>query len=86
MAKIQVTIDSELLSKAEKLASQLYLTKSGLFTLAISQFIAQNAMVNAITDLSVTMRRIADSSTIDDASRQELEDFERLVKLFTQTK
>lgn len=86
MAKINISIDDELLAKTEKLANQMYMTKSGIMTLALTQFIAQNAMVNAITDMSVTMRRIADEGQIDDSSRKELEDFERLVKLLTQSK
>ena len=86
MAKINISIDDDLLQRTEHLAKQMYLSKSGLISLSLTQFIAQNAMVNAITDLSVTMRKIAEEGQIDEQSRKELEDFERLVKILTQTK
>lgn len=83
MAKINISMDDDLLAKVEKLADEMYMSKSGFISHACTQLVMQNLMVSAVTDLSVAMMKIAETNEIDDKSRQELEDIERLVRMLT---
>lgn len=83
MAKIKVgiTLDEELLRRIDEYADENYLTRSSLISLSVSQFLNAAEVTKAIKDIAFTVRKIADSGTIDDESRRQLEDFERLSKM-----
>ena len=79
--KVNVTLDDELLQRADEYADRNYMSRSGLLSLALTSFLNSNEMMLAIMDLSVSIRKIADQGTVDDDTLQQLEDFERLSKL-----
>lgn len=82
MAKVQISIDDGLLARIDDYADSNYMSRSGLITFATNQFLSTAQMVKAVTDMSVTMRKIADNNCVDDDTMHKLEDFERLAKLF----
>lgn len=86
MAKVQISIDEELLSKIDEQSTMLYMTRSGFIAQACAKAINENIMMTAIQDLSLTMRKIADNGEIGEEERKELEDFERIVKLLSMQK
>ena len=79
--KVNITLDEELLQRIESYADENYLTRSGLITLATSQFLLQAEASRAIVDISLAMRKIADTGSIDDDQRRQLEDFERFSRM-----
>ena len=81
--KVNITLDDELLQRNESYADENYLTRSGLITLATSQFLLQAEASRAIVDMSLAMRKIADTGTIDDEERRRLEDFERFARMLS---
>lgn len=81
MAKVQISIDDDLLQRIDSFADSNYMSRSGFFTLASCQFLNSNEMMLAIKDMSLTMRRIADSGSIDEDTERKLEDFERMAKM-----
>lgn len=81
MAKVQISIDDDLLQRIDSFADSNYMSRSGFFTLASCQYLNSNEMMLAIKDMSLTMRRIADSGNIDEDSERKLEDFERMAKM-----
>lgn len=81
--KVNVTLDEELLQRIENYADENYLTRSGLISLAASQFLLQAEASRAVVDLSLTMRKIADSGTIDEEQQKELEYFERFARMLS---
>lgn len=85
MAKVQISIDDELLEKIDICADEMYMSRSGFISYAASQFVNQGIMIKAITDISLAMRKIADSGEIDDISKQQLGDFERLISMINQS-
>ena len=78
MKKVQLSIDERLLDRADTFADDNYMSRSALFTLALTQYLNQNDAVNALRDVSLAVRKIADNGEIDEQSKQQLEDFERL--------
>lgn len=81
MAKVQISIDDDLLQRIDSFADSNYMSRSGFFTLASCQYLNSNEMMLAIKDMSLTMRRIADSGSIDEDTERKLEDFERMAKM-----
>ena len=83
MAKVQISIDDELLAKIEVLADEMYISKSGFFSLAANQLVMQQYVGKAVKDMSFAIRKIADNGVIDEESQKQLEDFERFAKILT---
>lgn len=86
MAKINISIDDDLLEKVEKLADKMYMSKSGFIAHACMQMVMQNVLVTAVSDLSIAMMKISETNEIDDKTRHELEDIERVVRMLTSQK
>lgn len=80
--KINITLDEELLRRLDDYAEENYLNRSSLISLATTQFLNTQDVTKAIKDMAFSMRKIADTGQIDDATRRQLEDFERLSKMF----
>lgn len=76
--KVQISIDDELLKRADSYAEKNYMSRSGLLSLALTQYLNQFQALNALMDLSNSMKKIADTGVIDDDTRMELEDIVRL--------
>ena len=62
------------------------MSKSGFISYACAQFIGQIEMMSAIQDMALTMRKIADQGEIDQESKEQLEDFERMIKMLLERK
>lgn len=83
MAKVQISVDDELLKRIDNYSERNYLSRSGFFTLAASQFLNQWEVSSAIKDMALCMRKIADVGSVDEETQKQLEDFERLAQLLT---
>lgn len=79
--KVNITLDEELLQRIESYADENYLTRSGLLTIAASQFLLQAEASRAIVDMSLAMRKIAETGTVSDDQLKQLEDFERFARM-----
>lgn len=80
--KVNVTLDANLLARADEFADDNYLTRSGLLSLALTQYLNQNSVTKALTDLAVSMRRIADNNNnISDEDMRTLKEFEQIANL-----
>lgn len=84
--KINITIDDKLLERVDNYAENNYMSRSGLFSFAVAQFLNQAEVIGAVKDMSLAMRKIADASVVDDDTLKQLEDFERLAKMLIGTK
>lgn len=81
MAKVQISIDDGLLNRLEAYASKNYLSRSGIITLACTQFLNTYETTQAIRDISVSLRRIADTGVVDDETMKEIRQFEIFSKM-----
>lgn len=81
--KVNITLDEDLLQRIEDYADSNYLTRSGLITLATSQFLLQGEAFKAIVDMSLAMRKIAETGEVDQSVIDQLEDFERLARIIS---
>ena len=81
--KLTISCDDDLMKRIDDYAQRNYMSRSGLIALAATQYLNSQEMVTAITDMSISMRKIADEGKIDADTEQKLEDFERICKVLT---
>lgn len=81
MAKINVSIDDKLLERIDNFADENYMSRSGLISLACTQFISSNELISLIKEMAFNIRKIADTQKIDDEIMKQLENFEVMAKM-----
>lgn len=84
--KVNITMNDKLMERVDNYADNNYMSRSGLISLATTQYLNQVEVIGAVKDMSLAMRKIADASTVDDETLKQLEDFERLAKMLIGTK
>lgn len=83
--KVNITVNDELLKKIDMYADQNFMSRSGLISLAASQYLNGLEISSALKDLAISMRKIADTNELDDETMQKLDDFRTLVKFLPVT-
>lgn len=86
MKKVNISFDDELLERIDDFADRNYMSRSGLVSYAVTQYLNQSQVIDCIKDMSLAMRKIADTGTIDHEVMEQLEDFERLSKILVGVK
>lgn len=86
MAKITISLDDELLKRVDNYSDENYMSRSGLISLSLTQYLNSADVTKAIKDLAFAMRKIADNGVVDEDTQKQLEDFERLSKLLVSSK
>lgn len=81
--KLQISLDDELAKRVDSYAEKNYLSRSGFIALACTDFLAQKEAIQAVKDISFSMRKIAETGTIDAEAEQQLKEFEMFVKMIT---
>lgn len=76
--KINISINDDLLTRVDKYVEQNYSTRSGVISLALSQFLATQEVSNLLRGMNVAMQRIADKGMVDDETYKQLEEFETI--------
>lgn len=83
--KVNITLDDELMQRLDNFADKNYMSRSGLVSLAVTQYLNSNEMILAVKDMALCMRKIADTGVVDHETMEQLEDFERLAKMLRET-
>lgn len=78
MKKINISINEDLLKRADKFGEDNSISRSGLISLSLSQYLAQQEVFVLIKGMNVAMKKIADKGEIDAETMEQLEDFERI--------
>lgn len=79
--KVQITLDDALMERVDAYADENYMSRSGLLSLAVTQYLNAAEVSKAIKEMALCMRKIADNGTVDHETMEQLEDFERLSKI-----
>lgn len=80
--KVNITMDDELLSEVDKYCEKNFTNRSGLISQALVNVLNQQKMVDAISNVSLALKKCADNGFVDDETRKQMETFETLSKLF----
>jgi metal-responsive CopG/Arc/MetJ family transcriptional regulator len=81
--KVGITLDDNLMKRIDDYADENYMSRSGLISLAVTQYLNAAEVTRAVKDMALAMRKIADNGEIDSETQKQLEDFERLSKMLT---
>lgn len=84
--KVNITLDDQLMKRVDEYADQNYMSRSGLISLATTNFLNAADVTTAIKDMAFAMRKIADNNAVDAETLERLEDCERLLKLLSYQK
>lgn len=80
--KVQITMDDELLKELDYFCEKNYMNRSWFISNSVLQIINQQKMIDAITNVSIAVRKAAETGVINEDTKRELESFEVLTKLF----
>ena len=83
MAKINISINDDLLARVDNTADDNFISRSGLVSLALVQYLNQADMVKAISNISKCFSTIAETNEIDEETLSTLRDYERLCRIIT---
>lgn len=84
--KVQMSINDDLVKKIDSFCDENYLTRSGFVSMACAQYLVSYELSCAVRDMALSLRKIADTGTVDPETLRELEDFERIAKMLIPTK
>ena len=79
--KVQISVDEKLMERVDRYADENYMSRSGLITLALTEYLNQKDFMLMMKDMSLVLKKIAESGTVDHEVMEQLEDFERVCKL-----
>ncbi len=79
--KLQISLDDELVKRLDSYAEKNYMTRSGLISFSVTQYLNQSEVLMAVSDVSVAFKKIAEKGTIDQETLEQLEDFDRLCRM-----
>ena len=79
--KVNITVNDDLMKRIDKYVKENYTNRSSFFSFSALQVLNSQDVVTFIRELTLAVKKVADSGVIDDETVQKLEDFERLAKM-----
>lgn len=74
MAKIMISIDDSLLERVDNMADEMYTSRSGLLSLAVTEYLNAKQSIGILTDISLQISKIA-----NDVKNGEIENDEEVI-------
>lgn len=81
MAKINISINDDLLHTVDQIADDNFLSRSGLISLALVQYVNQSKLVSSLENVSNCFSVIARNNEIDSDSLKTLKEFQMLCQM-----
>lgn len=79
--KVNVTFNDDLMKRIDEYAERNYMSRSGLISFATTQFLNGQQLVSAVQDMSVCMRKIAETGIVDEETERRLQELEIVAKV-----
>lgn len=80
--KINITLEDELLKKLDEYCDKNFLNRSWAISQALVGVLNQQKLVDAISNVSLALRKCSETGVLDENTKREMETFESLSKLF----
>lgn len=84
--KVNITLDDKLLERLDNHADENYMSRSGLISLACTQYLNSADTVRVIKEMGVAINKIADMGELDENTQRQIEDLGRTMKFLVQQK
>ena len=86
MAKVQISIDDDLLVKVDDYCKKNCITRSGFISMMCSQWLQKEELTKTLNILQGAMLKVTEGKDLPPEQQQELDDYMRLVSMFNQAK
>ena len=74
-AKLQITMDEELLNAVDDYCDKNFMNRSWLISQSLVQVINQQKMIDSIVNISVALKNVSVKGELDEDTRKEMESF-----------
>lgn len=81
MAKVQISINDNLLERLDAFADENYTTRSGLISTALTEYLNAREVMMLVKNLSLAVGKISETGNVDEETMRKLEDFDRATKI-----
>lgn len=78
---VQISVNDDLMKKVDEYAKSNFMSRSAFFSMCANQHLQAVQVTENLKDISLSIRKVADSNEMDEETQKKLEDFERLAKL-----
>lgn len=79
--KLNITLNDDLVARLDAYASENYMSRSGLISIAAVQYLNQVEMITAVKGVAQSIRKIADSGEFDEETLRKFEEFELMARM-----
>lgn len=83
LKRVNLNIPQELIDRLDEYAKENYTTRSSVMCQACDQYLVAKEMQKLFTQMNVVLKKLSAAETIDEETKQQLDDFERLSKMLT---
>lgn len=84
--KMQISLDEKLVERIDNYADENYMSRSGLISLACTQYLNSADVVRVVKEMGVAINKIADMGGLDEDTQKQIEDLGRTMKFLIQQK
>lgn len=71
--KINISIDDELLKRVDAVADENYMSRSGLITSSLTQYLNSYEVAKCFKDISITLKNLEKKGVLDDDFKNDFE-------------
>lgn len=82
MAKVQISIDDELLGKVDSYCKEKFITRSGFIAMVCSEHLQREQLSKSLNTLNDVLAKVTDGKVLSEEQQKEYDDFSALVRLF----
>ena len=76
--KINISLDDKLVNRIDEYADYNYMSRSGLISLACTQYLNSRDMIVAMQKMSLAFEKIANDGLVDDDTQKQLNDIQKV--------
>lgn len=84
--RVSLTLDDELIKKMDEYAKKNYMSRSGLVSVAVNQYLTTLQVLDSSQKMANAFENLAQSGKFSDEQVKELQDAEKLLTTLTSTK
>ena len=84
--KMQISLDEKLVERIDNYADENYMSRSGLISLACTQYLNSADVVRVVKEMGVAINKIADMGGLDEDTQKQIEDLGRTMRFLIQQK
>lgn len=81
--KINISIDDDLLKRVDAVADENYMSRSGLITSSLTQYLNSYEVAKCFKSMAITLKNLENKGIVDDEIKNELNDIVTTLSVLT---